>query len=93
MREQCEKLTLTSRAFFNDTLGEYCQFASETFGYERCRPRAAAAAVVVVAEQWRTSLHAVSTASAPEFIGISLRHCSATTTTAAAAAAAAVAVA
>ena len=35
LREQSEKLTLTSRAFFNDTLGEYCQFMNEMFGYER----------------------------------------------------------
>lgn len=35
---QAETLTLTSRAFFNDKLGEYEKFAAEFFGYERLLP-------------------------------------------------------
>lgn len=33
--EQMDKMTLTSRAFFNDQLGETCKFLTEVFGYPR----------------------------------------------------------
>jgi ornithine--oxo-acid transaminase len=33
--EQMEKVTLTSRAFFNDQLGETCKYLTEVFGYDR----------------------------------------------------------
>ena len=33
--EQAAKLTLTSRAFYNDKLGPYAKFITEYFGYER----------------------------------------------------------
>ena len=33
--DQMDKITLTSRAFFNDQLGETCKFISETFDYPR----------------------------------------------------------
>lgn len=36
--EQAHKLTLTSRAFYNDALGEYSQFITEYFGYDRVLP-------------------------------------------------------
>lgn len=36
--EQAEKLTLTSRAFHNDALGEYCEFATNYFGMDRILP-------------------------------------------------------
>lgn len=35
---QASKLTLTSRAFYNDILGEYCKYATEFFGYDRLLP-------------------------------------------------------
>jgi len=35
MNEQAQKLTLTSRAFHNDVLGQYSKFMTETFGYQR----------------------------------------------------------
>jgi len=35
---QAQKLTLTSRAFHNDALGEYCKFATEYFGFDRLLP-------------------------------------------------------
>ena len=35
---QAQKLTLTSRAFHNDQLGEYCEFITQFFGYERVLP-------------------------------------------------------
>lgn len=36
--DQAQKLTLTSRAFHNDSLGEYCQFITDYFGYDRVLP-------------------------------------------------------
>lgn len=36
--EQAQKLTLTSRAFYNTALGKYSQFMSEYFGYDKVLP-------------------------------------------------------
>ena len=36
--EQAQRLTLTSRAFHSDVLGEYCKFVTEYFGYNRVLP-------------------------------------------------------
>jgi len=36
--EQAQKLTLTSRAFYNDLLGEYAQYITEYFGYDKVLP-------------------------------------------------------
>jgi ornithine--oxo-acid transaminase len=36
--EQAQKLTLTSRAFHNDLLGEYAQFVTNFFGYDKVLP-------------------------------------------------------
>jgi len=36
--EQAHRLTLTSRAFHSDVLGEYCAFATELFGYDKLLP-------------------------------------------------------
>lgn len=36
--EQAKKLTLTSRAFYNDALGEYAQYITTLFGYEKVLP-------------------------------------------------------
>ena len=38
MVEQAKKLTLTSRAFHNDVLGEYEEFATKYFGYDKLLP-------------------------------------------------------
>jgi len=38
MNEQASKLTLTSRAFHNSVLGEYEQFITQLFGYDRVLP-------------------------------------------------------
>ncbi len=38
LKDQAEKLTLTSRAFHNDILGEYAQFVTEYFGYDKVLP-------------------------------------------------------
>ena len=38
MADQMERLTLTSRAFYNDVLGEYMDYATKLFGYDRLLP-------------------------------------------------------
>ena len=38
LTEQAQKLTLTSRAFYNDRLGEYEAFMTQLFGYDRLLP-------------------------------------------------------
>ncbi len=38
MTEQAQKLTLTSRAFFNSNLGKYEQFVTSFFGYDKVLP-------------------------------------------------------
>ncbi len=38
MTEQASKLTLTSRAFYNDVLGKYEKFMTELFGYDKLLP-------------------------------------------------------
>lgn len=38
MVEQASRLSLTSRAFYNDQLGDWCEFATKFFGFERLLP-------------------------------------------------------
>ncbi|MGB0524804.1 MAG: ornithine--oxo-acid transaminase [Flammeovirgaceae bacterium] len=38
LNEQASQLTLTSRAFHNDVLGEYAKYITEYFGYDRVLP-------------------------------------------------------
>ena len=38
LTEQAKQLTLTSRAFYNDKLGEYAEFLTKYFGYDRVLP-------------------------------------------------------
>jgi ornithine--oxo-acid transaminase len=38
LTEQAQKLTLTSRAFYNNLLGEYASFVANYFGYDRILP-------------------------------------------------------
>ena len=38
LKSQAEKLTLTSRAFYNDSLGEYEKFVTGYFGYDKVLP-------------------------------------------------------
>lgn len=38
LTEQAQKITLTSRAFFNSKLGEYEKFITEYFGYDKVLP-------------------------------------------------------
>jgi len=38
MIDQAQRLTLTSRAFYNDVLGRFEKYAAETFGYDKLLP-------------------------------------------------------
>lgn len=38
LTDQAQKLTLTSRAFYNNLLGEYAEFMTQYFGYDRILP-------------------------------------------------------
>lgn len=38
MKDQLDRLTLTSRAFYNDALGDYAEYATRLFGYDRILP-------------------------------------------------------
>ena len=38
LRDQLDLLTLTSRAFYSDALGEYMEYATRLFGYDRLLP-------------------------------------------------------
>jgi len=38
LKEQAEKLTLTSRAFYNNVLGEFEEYATKLFGYDKLLP-------------------------------------------------------
>lgn len=38
LKEQASKLTLTSRAFYNNVLGEYEEYATKYFGYDKLLP-------------------------------------------------------
>jgi len=38
LTEQAQSLTLSSRAFYNDALGEYCEFITNYFGMDRVLP-------------------------------------------------------
>ena len=38
LKKQSDILTLTSRAFHNDTLGEYEKYITEYFGYDKVLP-------------------------------------------------------
>ncbi len=38
MTEQAQKLTLTSRAFYNDVLGEFEEYVTKYFGYDKVLP-------------------------------------------------------
>lgn len=38
LKEQVDKLTLTSRAFYNDALGEFEEYTTKLFGYDKLLP-------------------------------------------------------
>lgn len=47
--DQAQKLTLTSRAFYNDLLGEFCQYITQLFGYDKVLPMNSGAEAVETA--------------------------------------------
>jgi ornithine--oxo-acid transaminase len=59
MTQQAEKLTLTSRAFFNSNLGKYEEFVTSYFSYEKVLPMNTGAEAVEtaikIARKWRTT--------------------------------------
>jgi len=56
LKEQLDKLTLTSRAFYNDALGEFEEYATKLFGYDKLLPMnsgvEAAESSVKLARRW-----------------------------------------
>ena len=38
LKQQADVLTLTSRAFYNDTLGDYEKYITDYFGYDKVLP-------------------------------------------------------
>jgi len=56
LTEQASKLTLTSRAFYNDCLGEYEKFVTSFFGYDKVLPMntgvEAAETAIKLARRW-----------------------------------------
>lgn len=47
--EQAQKLSLTSRAFYNDVLGEFCKYITELLGYDKVLPMNSGAEAVETA--------------------------------------------
>jgi ornithine--oxo-acid transaminase len=47
--EQAQKLTLTSRAFFNDKMGEFAKYITQYFGYDKVLPMNSGAEAVETA--------------------------------------------
>ncbi|KAL7990535.1 hypothetical protein Chor_013965 [Crotalus horridus] len=59
LKSQCEKLTLTSRAFYNDVLGEYEEYITKMFKYNKVLPMNTAG------NFWGRTLSAVSSSTDP----------------------------
>lgn len=68
LQEQAKKLTLTSRAFYNDTLGEYEKFITQFFGYDKVLPMNSGAEAVEtamkLARKWGYEKKGISEGSA-----------------------------
>jgi ornithine--oxo-acid transaminase len=68
LTEQAQKLTLTSRAFHNDALGEYCQYVTDYFGYDRVLPMNTGVeggeTAVKLARRWGYSVKGIETGKA-----------------------------
>lgn len=56
LKEQAEKLTLTSRAFYNNVLGEFEEYATKLFGFDKLLPMNSGAEAVEtglkIARRW-----------------------------------------
>jgi ornithine--oxo-acid transaminase len=66
MLEQASKLTLTSRTFHNDALGEFAEHITRTFGYDRVLPLSTGeesrAAVIQLAQRWAYEVKGIAEA-------------------------------
>lgn len=64
LTEQASKLTLTSRAFYNNVLGEYEKFITEYFGFDRVLPMNTGAEAVEtalkLARRWAYSVKGIA---------------------------------
>ncbi|CAK5084289.1 unnamed protein product [Meloidogyne enterolobii] len=47
MQDQCQLLTLTSRAFYTNALGEYAEYLTKLFGYQKMMPMNSGKNIVV----------------------------------------------
>ena len=63
LSDQASRLTLTSRAFHNDALGEYCAMATRMFGFDRLLPMNTGVeggeTAVKIARRWAYSVKGV----------------------------------
>eukprot|EP00877_Chromochloris_zofingiensis_P012270 jgi/Chrzof1/7297/Cz02g18080.t1 len=64
LQQQSEKIALTSRAFFNDVLGEYEEYITQTLGYDKVLPMNTGVeggeTAVKLARRWGYSVKGVS---------------------------------
>lgn len=64
LTDQLERLTLTSRAFYNDALGEFEEYVTKLFGYDKLLPMntgvEAAETAVKLARRWAYDVKGVS---------------------------------
>ena len=89
LKEQVDTLTLTSRAFYNDALGEYMEYTTQLFGYDKLLPMnsgvEAAESSVKLARRWAYDVKGVPENQAKvvfaegNFWGRSIAACSAST--------------
>jgi ornithine--oxo-acid transaminase len=68
LTEQAQKLTLTSRAFYNDLFGEYAKFITEFFGYDKVLPMntgvEAVETAIKLARKWAYEVKGIKDAEA-----------------------------
>eukprot|EP00440_Ansanella_granifera_P037403 gb/GFBE01040578.1/.p1 GENE.gb/GFBE01040578.1/~~gb/GFBE01040578.1/.p1 ORF type:complete len:443 (+),score=89.44 gb/GFBE01040578.1/:1-1329(+) len=68
LTEQAQRLTLTSRAFHNDALGEYVKFVTDYFGFDRLLPMntgvEAGETAIKLARRWGYDVKGIAPGSA-----------------------------
>ncbi|GAB1292802.1 Ornithine aminotransferase, mitochondrial [Apodemus speciosus] len=66
MKSQVDKLTLTSRAFYNNVLGEYEEYITKLFNYNKVLPMNTGVEIVfAVGNFWGRTLSAISSSTDP----------------------------